>query len=41
MSMLVNKRPCADDIDMWVLEDKKVYFVDSVIESYSRPIKVK
>ena len=41
MSMLVNERPCADDIEMWVLEEKKVHFVDSVIESYSRPIKAK
>ena len=41
MFMLVKKRPCANDIEMWVLEEKKYIFVNRVIESYSRPIKAK
>ena len=44
MFMLVNKRPdifCANDGVMWVLEGKKVCFVNGVIKSYSRPIKMK
>ena len=43
--MLVNKRPyisCANDVEMCVLEEKKKFiFVNRVMESYSRPIKVK
>ena len=42
--MLVNKAPyisCANDVEMLVLEAKKKFvFVNWVIESYSRPIKV-
>ena len=43
--MLVNKRPpisCANDVEMCVLwKKKKKIFVNRVIETYSRPIKVK
>ena len=42
MFMLVNKRPyisCANAVEIWVLEEKKV--VNRVTESYSRPIKMK
>ena len=42
--MLVTKRPyisCANDVEMWVLEEKKFIFVNRVIESYPRPIKAK
>ena len=42
MFMLVNKRSyisCANDVEICVLEEKKV--VNRVIESYSRPIKMK
>ena len=40
MFMLVNKRSytsCVNDVEMWALEE----IVNRVIESYSRPIKVK
>ena len=44
MFMLVNKRPatsCANDIEMCVLEEKKIIFVNRVTEFFSRPIKAK
>ena len=45
MFMLVNKRQyisCANEVEMWVLEEKKLFnFVNSVIESCSRPIKAR
>ena len=45
MFMLVNKWSyiisCANDVEMWVLEGKKSFFVSRVIESYSRPIIAK
>ena len=39
--MLVNKRPCSNDIEIGVLEEKKVHFVHTVIESSFSPIKAK
>ena len=45
MFILINKRTyisCKHDVEMGVLEAKKKFiFVNRVIESYSRPIKVK
>ena len=44
MFMLVNKRPymsCANGVEMWVLEENKIIFVNRVIESLSRLIKAK
>ena len=44
MFMLVNKRPymsCANGVEMLVLEEKKIIFVNRVIESLSRLIKAK
>ena len=45
MFMLVNKRPyrtCGNDVKMSDSEEKiKFILVNRVIESYSRPIKVK
>ena len=43
MFMLVNKGPyyisCENEVEMWVLEEKKSIFLNSHIESYSRPIR--
>ena len=44
MFVSVNKRPyisCANDVEMCVLEEKKIIFGNRVTESYSRPNKVK
>ena len=46
MFMLVKERPyiyiyCENDVEMWVLEEKKFTFVNRVTESYARPIKGK
>ena len=32
---------CVNGSEMWVLEEKKVHFVNRFIESHSRPIKTK
>ena len=43
MFMLVNKKQyvsCTNDVEMWVLKEKKTIFLTRIIESYSRSIKV-
>ena len=44
MFMLVNKRPYisfANGVELWVSEEKKFIFVNRVIESHSKLVKVK